>query len=253
MNPALPICLAVSAAAAFAVSPIPERLALVPDEILTGFDEPGRRLAVGHRERQRDGRPLHRRVRHRRGPPRLRGLHQHQRRRDSARSAHGAWTSTSAAPTACSTASRATAARTSPPSATAPVPDRSTSPTGQSSRPPATGRPSASRSSGYNPTFFGEDITGRAPELKAEDVNGAAFYIYDKKDGPFRLEIEWIGTYTDTAQDLAVRAGDPAGTPELSPSVAAHAAPRDRPRASRPGPRPPTSRRPSVPTPGRPA
>jgi hypothetical protein len=88
--------------------------------------------------------------------------------------------------------------------------------------------------SGYNPTFFGEDISGRAPELKAEDVNGAAFYIYDKKDGPFRLEIEWIGTYTDTAQDLAARqATQP--TPELSPKAAPQLG-RDGVRG-RPGPR----------------
>ena len=48
----------------------------------------------------------------------------------------------------------------------------------------------------YTPTFFGENITGRAPELRADEITAAEFYIYDKQDGPFKLEIEWIGTWT---------------------------------------------------------
>jgi NADH dehydrogenase [ubiquinone] 1 alpha subcomplex assembly factor 1 len=82
----------------------------------------------------------------------------------------------------------------------------------------------------FRPTFFGEDITGRAPELRPSDVTGAEFYIYDKKDGPFRLEIEWIGTYTDQTPESAIATSGPtiesshaehnatptAGTPEIA-------------------------------------
>jgi NADH dehydrogenase [ubiquinone] 1 alpha subcomplex assembly factor 1 len=53
----------------------------------------------------------------------------------------------------------------------------------------------------YTPTFFGEDITGRAPALEADEITGAEFYIYDKKDGPFRLEVEWIGSYAESEDD----------------------------------------------------
>lgn len=55
----------------------------------------------------------------------------------------------------------------------------------------------------FTPTFFGEDITGRAPALEADSITGAEIYIYDKKDGPFRLEIEWIGVYSQPEQVAA--------------------------------------------------
>jgi NADH dehydrogenase [ubiquinone] 1 alpha subcomplex assembly factor 1 len=50
----------------------------------------------------------------------------------------------------------------------------------------------------FYPTFFGEDISGRAPELDLSAVSSLGLYIYDKKDGPFALDVEWIGTYQDT-------------------------------------------------------
>ena len=79
----------------------------------------------------------------------------------------------------------------------------------------------------FRPTFFGEDITGRAPELRPEEITGAAFYIYDKKDGPFSLDIEWIGSYTDDANDLALRAEtEPqiAAAPELAGTILSNTA-----------------------------
>lgn len=52
----------------------------------------------------------------------------------------------------------------------------------------------------FKPTTFGMPIPG--PKLTAEDVSTVGFMIYDKKDGPFRLLVDWVGVYTDqgTAQ-----------------------------------------------------
>ena len=55
---------------------------------------------------------------------------------------------------------------------------------------------------GYRPTMFGEDITGRAPGLQSQDIQGLELYIYDKEDGPFRLEVEWIGSFVDAEETL---------------------------------------------------
>ena len=73
----------------------------------------------------------------------------------------------------------------------------------------------------YTPTFFGEDISGRAPDLRADAVTGAEFYIYDKKDGAFRLEIEWIGSYADSAEDLAMRADAERDVPAVASTATA--------------------------------
>ncbi len=58
----------------------------------------------------------------------------------------------------------------------------------------------------FRPTFFGEDISDRAPALDPSKVSSIGIYIYDKKDGPFSLDVEWIGT--SVARDSS---GDPAG------------------------------------------
>jgi len=49
----------------------------------------------------------------------------------------------------------------------------------------------------FSATFMGQDVSGRAPRLDPARAETIGFFIYDKKDGPFSLEVEWIGTYTD--------------------------------------------------------
>jgi NADH dehydrogenase [ubiquinone] 1 alpha subcomplex assembly factor 1 len=49
----------------------------------------------------------------------------------------------------------------------------------------------------FKATSFGMDLS-QLPELKAEDVSGLAIYLYDKKSGPFSLEIDYIKTYRDS-------------------------------------------------------
>lgn len=59
--------------------------------------------------------------------------------------------------------------------------------------------------SGFVPTMFGEDVSGRVATLEPRDAETLGLYIYDKKDGPFKLDVAWIGTYTDAA-DLSSEA-----------------------------------------------
>ena len=46
----------------------------------------------------------------------------------------------------------------------------------------------------FKATSFGMDLS-QLPTLKAEDVSSLAIYLYDKKSGPFSLEIDYIKTY----------------------------------------------------------
>jgi len=48
----------------------------------------------------------------------------------------------------------------------------------------------------FKATSFGMDLS-QLPTLNAEDVSGLAIYLYDKKSGPFSLEIDYIKTYRD--------------------------------------------------------
>ena len=49
----------------------------------------------------------------------------------------------------------------------------------------------------FKATNFGMDLS-RLPDLKSDDVSGLAIYLYDKKSGPFSLEIDYIKTYRDS-------------------------------------------------------
>ena len=53
--------------------------------------------------------------------------------------------------------------------------------------------------SAFKPSFRGMDLSRRAPKLKGADILSMGLMIYDKKDGPFDLEVEWIG-FQDSAQ-----------------------------------------------------
>lgn len=48
----------------------------------------------------------------------------------------------------------------------------------------------------FIPTFHGR-IVSDAPELDPGKIRQIGFLIADKKEGPFKLEIEWIGAYTE--------------------------------------------------------
>ena len=50
----------------------------------------------------------------------------------------------------------------------------------------------------FTPTTRGVDLTGRVAPLDPAKAETIGFYIYDKKDGPFRLDVAWIGTYTES-------------------------------------------------------
>ena len=51
----------------------------------------------------------------------------------------------------------------------------------------------------FKPSFRGMDLTRLAPKLEGADIVSMGLMIYDKKDGPFDLEVEWIG-FQDSAQ-----------------------------------------------------
>lgn len=48
----------------------------------------------------------------------------------------------------------------------------------------------------FVPTMRGVDLTGRVAPLDPARASTIGLYIYDKKDGPFRIDVAWIGTYT---------------------------------------------------------
>lgn len=51
----------------------------------------------------------------------------------------------------------------------------------------------------FVPTMLGEDVSGRVAALEPREAETLGFYIYDKKDGPFRIDVAWIGAYSDAA------------------------------------------------------
>jgi hypothetical protein len=51
----------------------------------------------------------------------------------------------------------------------------------------------------FKPSFRGMDLSRLAPKLEGADIISMGLMIYDKKDGPFDLEVEWIG-FQDSAQ-----------------------------------------------------
>ncbi|MEM7784268.1 MAG: CIA30 family protein [Planctomycetota bacterium] len=50
----------------------------------------------------------------------------------------------------------------------------------------------------FKPTLMGSDMTGRTRQLDRAEIQTVGFMIYDGKDGPFRLEVDWIKTYIKT-------------------------------------------------------
>lgn len=44
----------------------------------------------------------------------------------------------------------------------------------------------------FKATMFGNRMTRNAPKLEVGDFQSVGFHIYDKKDGPFKLEVDWI-------------------------------------------------------------
>jgi hypothetical protein len=44
----------------------------------------------------------------------------------------------------------------------------------------------------FKPTMFGNRMTRNAPSLEVSDFQSVGFHLYDKKDGPFKLEVDWI-------------------------------------------------------------
>ena len=44
----------------------------------------------------------------------------------------------------------------------------------------------------FKPTMFGNRMTRNAPKLDVSEFQSVGFHIYDKKDGPFKLEVDWI-------------------------------------------------------------
>ena len=52
--------------------------------------------------------------------------------------------------------------------------------------------------SAFKPSFRGMDLSRRAPKLEGADILSMGLMIYDKKDGPFDLVVEWIG-FQDSA------------------------------------------------------
>ena len=67
---------------------------------------------------------------------------------------------------------------------------------------------------GFVPTMFGEDVSGRVAALEPREVETVGLYIYDKQDGPFRVDVAWIGTYTDSevGESESDRAGQGSAT-----------------------------------------
>ena len=200
MNAAMPVCLALSAAAAIAVSPIPDRLALVPNEIVIGFDEPDAAKdwitvndnVMGGRSvggvTVQEGRLVFEGATNTNGG----GFSSIRTRTDNLDldgtdgmlyRVKGDGRTYIAALRNGARAGRFDISYWA---------EFDTTGEWQTVRIPF---------DAFVPTFMGQDITGRAPALRAEDAEGAAFYIYDKKDGPFRLEIEWIGTYRADDQE----------------------------------------------------
>lgn len=68
--------------------------------------------------------------------------------------------------------------------------------------------------SDFKPSFFGRILTGsEAPALDQAQIATLGFFIYDKVDGPFQLEVDWIKAYRK-AKVKAVSASAPV-SPEM--------------------------------------
>lgn len=48
----------------------------------------------------------------------------------------------------------------------------------------------------FEPVVWGRSVRGRVPEFSPSIISSVGFLIYDKKDGPFKLEVDWIQTYS---------------------------------------------------------
>ena len=55
----------------------------------------------------------------------------------------------------------------------------------------------------FQPTFMGQPVGDRVSALKTEDIETVGFMLYDKQDGPFRLEVDWIKAYATYEFSLA--------------------------------------------------
>jgi monofunctional biosynthetic peptidoglycan transglycosylase len=51
----------------------------------------------------------------------------------------------------------------------------------------------------FVPVYRGRTLTG-VPALNPAEIQQFGFLIADKQQGPFRLEIDWIGTYKETKE-----------------------------------------------------
>ena len=51
--------------------------------------------------------------------------------------------------------------------------------------------------SAFKPTRMGQPVRGAG--IEGPDVESIGLFIYDKKDGPFKLQVDWIGTYQENA------------------------------------------------------
>jgi hypothetical protein len=60
----------------------------------------------------------------------------------------------------------------------------------------------------FKPTRMGQNVT--APAITPAEVGALGFMIYDKKDGPFKLEVDRVGVYSDPT----VAPGDMGPLPE---------------------------------------
>ncbi|MFG0258759.1 MAG: CIA30 family protein [Phycisphaerales bacterium JB041] len=63
----------------------------------------------------------------------------------------------------------------------------------------------------FVPTMFGEDVSGRVAALEPRDAETLGLYIYDKQDGPFRIDVAWIGVYSD-GSEAPIESGTPAAS-----------------------------------------
>jgi len=51
--------------------------------------------------------------------------------------------------------------------------------------------------SSFKPTRMGQAV--KASPIKPGEIGAIGFMIYDKLDGPFKLEVDWVQTYSETS------------------------------------------------------
>ncbi len=49
----------------------------------------------------------------------------------------------------------------------------------------------------FIPTSMGQSVEGQVDELEPAKIATIGFMIYDKQDGPFQLEVDWVKTYQE--------------------------------------------------------